>query len=235
MNHSTPRTWYFAEEGPWVEKPSGNGPRLILGHAITTDGWVEGAQLVFQAKQRTGDDHGQRNFEHFQKWFAERLLPHIPAASLIMLANAPDHNVYVDGAFYPTSSTPKSALQQWLQQHHPAQCQPTMIKAELLALCRQLCPKPQYALDRLAEARGHRILRTPQYHPELQPIEACWAVVKNHCAATCDYTAKGLRAHVAEGFNKVTPATCQAAIADVRTEEDRYWREDMEDDEGLGL
>ena len=56
--------------------------------------------------------------------------------------------------------------------------------------------------------------------------------MKNHCAATCDYTAKGLRAHVAEGFNKVTPATCQSAVADVRTEEDRYWREDMEDDEG---
>ena len=107
-----------------------------------------------------------------------------------------------------------------------------MIKAELLALCRQLCPKPQYELDRLAQARGHRILRTPQYHPELQPIEACWAVVKHHGAATCDYTAKGLRAHVAEGFNKVTPATCQSAVADVRTEEDRYWREDMEDDEG---
>lgn len=149
-----------------------------------------------------------------------------------MMDNAPYHNVYVDGAFYPTSSTPKSALQQWLQQHHPAAYQPTMIKAELLALCRALCPKPQYALDRLAEARGHRILRTPQYHPELQPIEACWAVVKHHCAATCDYTTKGLRAHVAEGFSKVTPATCQAAIADVRTEEDRYWREDMEDDEG---
>jgi len=106
-----------------------------------------------------------------------------------------------------------------------------MIQAELLALCRQLCPKPQDELDCLAEARGHRILRTPQYHPELQPIEACWAVVKNHCAATCDYTTKGLRAHVAEGFHKGTPATCQAAIADVRTEEDRYWREDMEDDE----
>ncbi len=44
VNHSTPRTWYFAEEGPWVEKPSGNGPRLILVHAIITDGWVEGAQ-----------------------------------------------------------------------------------------------------------------------------------------------------------------------------------------------
>jgi len=106
-----------------------------------------------------------------------------------------------------------------------------MMKAALRALCRQWCPKPQDAWDRLAEARGPRLLRTPQDHPELQPIEACWAVVKQQCAATCDDTAKGLRAHGAEGFNKVIPATCQAAIAAVRTEEDRYWREDMEDDE----
>ena len=170
------------------------------------------------------------NFANFRKWFAESLLPHIPVASLIMMDNAPYHTVYVDGAFYPNSSPPKSALQQSLQRHHPAAYQPTMIKAELLALCRQLCPKPQYELDRLAEARGHRILRTLQYHLSSNP-SACWAVVKDHCAATCDYTTKGLRAHVAEGFSKVTSATCQAAIADVRTEEDRYWREDMEDDE----
>ena len=106
-----------------------------------------------------------------------------------------------------------------------------MLQAARLARCRPLGPKPPDAWDRLAAARGHRILRTPQYPPELQPIEACGAVVKHPCAATCDDTTKGLRAHVAEGFHKVTPATCQAAMADVRTEEDRYWREDMEDDE----
>jgi transposase len=232
VNHSTPRTWYCADEGPWVEKPSGKGPRLILVHAITMDGWVEGAQLVFHAKQRTGDSHGQMHFENFRKWFVESLLPHLPAASLLMMDNAPSHNVSIDGAFYPTSSPLKSALQQWLQQHSPAEYHPSMIKAELLARCRQLCPNPPYALDRLAEAQGHRILRIPQYPPELQAIEACWAVVKNHCAAACDSTAKGLRMHVAEGFNKVPAATCQAAIAAMRIEEDCYWREDMEDDEG---
>jgi len=42
--------------------------------------------------------------------------------------------------------------------------------------------EPAYALDVLAEESGHQILRTPQYHPELQPIEECWGVVKNHCA-----------------------------------------------------
>ena len=75
------------------------------------------------------------------------------------------------------------------------------------------------------------LLRTPQYHPELQPIENCWAVVKNHCAAKCTYTMAGLRAHLADGFEKVTPDTCRAALADMRSEEDRYWREDMEESE----
>lgn len=229
VNHSTPRTWYFAEEGPWVQKPSGKGPRLILVHAITVEGWMEGAKLVFQAKRRTGDYHGQMNFENFRRWFVDCLLPHIPASSLLVMDNAPYHNVYVDGAFYPSSSTKKSELQSWLYHHHSEVYQESMIKAELLDACRQLGPKPEYALDQIARAEGHQIIRTPQYHPELQPIEQCWGVVKNHCAAKCDYTMQGLRTHLEEGFDKVTPETCRAAIADMRREEDRYWREDMEE------
>jgi transposase len=231
VNHSTPRTWYFAEDGPWVHKPSGKGPRLIIVHAMTTAGWVQGAQLVFQAKRRTGDYHGQMDFANFRRWFCTNLLPHIPAASLIVMDNAPYHNVYVDGVFYPTTATKKGELQSWLLEHHPTMSQEAMIKAELLAVCRQLCPKPAYDLDHLAEAAGHHIVRTPQYHPELQPIENCWAVVKNHCAAKGDYTMAGLRVHLEEGFAKVTPDTCAAAIAAMRREEDRYWQEDMEEPE----
>jgi len=43
----------------------------------------------------------------------------------------------------------------------------------------KLAPAPTYALDELATEQGHEIIRTPPYHPELQPIETCWAVVKN--------------------------------------------------------
>jgi transposase len=231
VNHSSERTWYFAEEGPWVRKPSGKGPRLILVHAITTGGWMTGAKLVFQAKKRTGDYHGQMNFENFCKWFVESLLPAIPDSSLIVMDNAPYHNVYVEGTFYPTSSTKKTELSEWLQQNHPTLYEESMLKPELLQLCRELCPKPEYELDRIAEAEGHQILRTPQYHPELQPIETCWGVVKNHCATACDFSIQGLREHLEDGFEKVTPTTCQAAIEDMKREEDRYWQEDMEDDE----
>jgi transposase len=231
VNHSSERTWYFAEEGPWVQKPSGKGPRLILVHAITAEGWVDGAKLVFQAKKRTGDYHGQMNFENFQKWFVGSLLPRIPACSLIVMDNAPYHNVYVEGVFYPTTSTKKAELIDWLQQNHPAMYEASMLKLELLQLCRNLCPKPEYELDRIAKEHGHEILRTPQYHPELQPIETCWGVVKNHCATKCDFTIQGLRSHLEDGFGKVTPTTCQAAIEGMRREENRYWQEDMDDDE----
>jgi transposase len=233
VNHSTKRTWYYAEEGPWVQKPSGKGPRLIIVDAITAEGWVPGARLVFQAKRRTGDYHGQMNHDNFQKWFQELLVPHIPAKSLIIMDNAPYHNVYVEGAFYPTTSTRKKDLQSWLLANQPEAYQETMIKAELLAVCKHLCEQPPYALDQLAEAAGHQILRTPQYHPELQPIEECWGVVKNHCAEECDYTLSGLWNQVEEGFRKVTAKTCRAALADMRREEDRYWVEDMEDDKAL--
>ena len=34
-NHSGQFPWYLAEDGPWVNKPSGTGPRLIMVHAMT--------------------------------------------------------------------------------------------------------------------------------------------------------------------------------------------------------
>jgi transposase len=74
-NHSNDFIWYSEEDGPWVQKPTGKGERLIIINAISSKGWVNGAKLVFQAKQKTGDYHGQMNAELFQKWFREKLIP----------------------------------------------------------------------------------------------------------------------------------------------------------------
>jgi hypothetical protein len=48
----------------------------------------------------------------------------------------------VDGAVSRTSATKKAELQRWLQQNHPEADQESMMKAALLAICRQLGPKP---------------------------------------------------------------------------------------------
>ena len=112
-NHSSRFTCYLDEDGPWVNKPSGVGPRLIVVHAITRDGWVDGAELVFEAKKRTGDYHGQMNWDNFSKWFEAQLLPNIPPKSLIILDNAKYHNVLENG-FFPSSNSTKAQLRSWL-------------------------------------------------------------------------------------------------------------------------
>lgn len=61
---------------------TGKGERLIIINAISSQGWVNNAKLVFQAKRKTG--HGQMNAELFQKWFRKKLLPNIPDNSLII-------------------------------------------------------------------------------------------------------------------------------------------------------
>jgi hypothetical protein len=38
---------------------------------MTGAGWVQGAALVFESTQRTGDYHGQMHWENFSTWFSE--------------------------------------------------------------------------------------------------------------------------------------------------------------------
>lgn len=90
-NHSNDFIWYSGEDGPWIQKPTGKGERLIIINAISANGWVNGVKLVFQSKRKTGDYHGQMNAELFQKWLTEKLIPNIPDNSLIIMDNAPYH------------------------------------------------------------------------------------------------------------------------------------------------
>lgn len=223
-NHSPRFTWYQKQDGPWVNKPSGVGPRLIIVHAMTRDGWVDGAELVFLAKKRTGDYHGQMNWQNFSKWFEDQLMSNVPGDAIIVLDNARYHNVLAEQAF-PNVSTTKEELQQWLTRNNYC-WQEDMLKSELLEICRRWAPRPELRLDRLAAAKGLTILRTPPYHPELQPIETCWAVVKNYMANNCDFTMKGLRERLPKALSKITPDTCQDIMAKIIEKEDQYWRED---------
>ncbi len=223
-NHSRRFTWYLDEDGPWVNKPAGKGPRLIIVHAITANGWVNGAELIFQAKKRTGDYHGQMNWDNFSKWFESQLLPNIQPNSIIILDNAKYHNVFVEDAF-PTSKTTKQQMRDWLSKNDYPWTK-DMLKAELLVFCKRLAPKPEFKLDKLSESYGHTILRTPQYHPELQPIETCWGVAKNYLADNCDFTMSNLKKLMPKAFSRVKPSTCRKLISKVVKQEDKFWNED---------
>ncbi|MFV9691212.1 MAG: hypothetical protein ACNY01_09640 [Desulfobacteria bacterium] len=103
-----------------------------------------------------------------------------------------------------------------------------MLKSELYEICKKIAPPPVFKIDQFAEKYGHSILRTPQYHCELQPIEACWGVVKNYCRDHCEFTMKSLYKHLDIGFSKVTKSTCQKLIRKIWEREESFWIEDSE-------
>jgi hypothetical protein len=112
-NHSNDNTWYFEEDGIIIGKPTGKGDLLIIVDAITKDGWVPNARLVFKASKKTGDYHANMNWNNFSEWFQEKLLKNISENSLIIMDNAAYHNVLAEEAFPKKSHSVKS-LREWL-------------------------------------------------------------------------------------------------------------------------
>ena len=224
-NHSNDFIWYSDEDGPWVQKPTGKGERLIIIHAMTKNGWIPGAQLTFKSTKKTGDYHGQMNHDLFTKWFTEQLLPNMPKNALIIMDNAPYHNVLSHHSA-PTATCKKDRISAWLRKNG-IPVSDDCLKAALVEILDKLAPPPLYALDELAAAQGHAILRTPPYHPELQPIETCWAVVKNQVARNCKFTMAHLLEQLDDAFESVTEETCSGLIKKVREVEDKFWTEDV--------
>jgi transposase len=170
-NHSNDFIWYSGDDCPLVQKPTGKGERLIIINAITKHGWVPGAKLVFKSTRKTGDYHGQMNWDLFLKWFTEKLMPNIPKNSLIVMDNAAYHNI-LSKYSAPTPACSKAKIIAWLEQNK-VYCEQDCLKSELVELLKKLAPEPTYAIDEIARENGHEILRTPPYHPELQPIVDC--------------------------------------------------------------
>jgi hypothetical protein len=76
------------------------------------------------------------------------------------------------------------------------------------------------------KSRGIEILRTPQYHPERQPIEKCWAVVKQYRARHGDFTLKGLQKNLEEAWSTVTAGTMKGVIEKVTYWQDHHFKQD---------
>ena len=225
-NHSNDLVWHSVEDGPWIQKPTGKGERLIILNAITVDGWVPNAKIVFKSTRKTGDYHGQMDGELFRKWFTEALLPNIPSKSIIVMDNASYHKILTEDSA-PTPTCSKERIRDWLDQNK-IPCAEDCLKVELVEILRKIAPEPTYEVDVIAKKEGHKVLRTPPYHPELQPIEKCWAVVKNEVARHCDFSLEKLRIQLDAAFEKVTASTCKKIIKNIRHVEDKFWQEDAE-------
>jgi len=216
--------------GPYINKPSGKGERFIILNAVTKNGWVSGAQLVFQAKKYSGDYHGSMNEDNFTKWFTTQLLPNIPDNTVIIMDNAPYHNVFQEDGVPPLTSK-KIVLQKWLRDNHIA-FKEELLRPQLIDLINKNRPAKIFKLDSMLQrdtrykSRNIEILRTPQYHPELQPIEKCWGVMKQYMAQHCDFSLDGLRKNLKKAWTKVTSETMEGIMIKVAYWENYHFEQD---------
>ena len=230
--------------GPYINKPSGKGERFIILNAVTQNGWVDGAQLVFQAKLRTGDYHGSMDEENFTKWFKCQLLPNIPDNSVIIMDNAAYHNMFIEDDVPPLTSK-KALLQKWLADNNIA-FDENFLKMQIIDLIKHTRSARIFKLDHilrndnLHKDRNISILRTPQYHPELQPIEICWGVMKQYMAQHCDFTLDGLRKNLEIAWTKVNCETMEGIMKKVTDWENRHFEQDslldaIDDEDGTHI
>jgi transposase len=83
----------------------------------------------------------------------------------------------------PNSNTRKQVMIDWLVERNITH-DTTHTKPELYGIIKQHKTRnPRYKLDTLLHEHGHNVLRLPPYHPEFNPIEKIWAIVKNWVAA----------------------------------------------------
>lgn len=117
------------------------------------------------------------NSTNFFTWVNKQLLPNLPPRCVLVIDNASYHNVKLERD--PTSSSKKAEMIDWLVARNIV-FDVKWTKPELYELIKKnKNENPRYKLDTLLWAHKHNVLRLPPYHPELNPIEKIWAIVKN--------------------------------------------------------
>ena len=170
---------YCKESNFSLHAPFSRRERLIVLHAGSKAEFLKGTELVWKAKSSNGDNHDELNGDNFFKWVKEKLIPHLPPKSVLIIDDAPYHNLQVDKC--PTQASRKEDIQAWLtRQQIPFGA--TLLKAELLQICKQHKPTPSFLLDNILKEYGHDCHRLPASHADLNSIELIWATMKGYIA-----------------------------------------------------
>ena len=211
QNYTVGKCWIDTStpEATGVKPPTGKGGRLIILHAGTKDGFINNAELIFQAKNY-GDYHNQMNGKVFEEWFRMQLLPNIPPNSVIVMDNASYHSMQVEKQ--PTSKWLKADIKNWLMKRE-APINDDMSKAELYELAKKLrMDSKKYLIDAIAAEARHRIQRLPAYHCQYNAIELIWAQVKSYISKRNTFKMADLRPLAKEAMSAVTPENGMQAV-----------------------
>jgi len=159
------------------------------------------------------------NHANYMKWLQEKLIPNLESKSVIVVDNASYHNVQLNR--HRTSNARKGEMF-WLDKRG-IRCSSDVTKAELYDLIKM--HKPQYetlAIVRLLADHGHTVLRLPPYHPDLNPTEQYWGIVKTRIAAkNVTFKLQDVQPPAEQNFASVTMEEWAAVCRHAKTVEGR--------------
>lgn len=219
-SHTKPHSW-SDDTTKGVLTPISKGQYAIIVHAGNENGFIPGAQLIFKSGQKSGDYHESMNYNNYTKWLKENLIPNLPPRSVLVIDNASYHNKQLNPA--PTGNSKKADMINWLVTHS-IPFHDTMLKTELYELIKaNKNPHKMYRIDALLAEYGHSILRLPPYHPDLNPIEMIWALIKNHVALkNTTFKLNDCIGLVNSKINEITTDEWAKRVKHVREIEDKY-------------
>ena len=225
--HGQQFSWFT--EGDFLERPSGKGRRWCFIHAIAPEGLLPHCSMIFEGKKSTGDYHGSFNFEVFYEWFQKQLLPNVPDKSCIIMDRATYHMVPEERL--TLTQMKKADIRQWLTKHK-IHWEEHWLKPKLMETIEQ-CIDRTPLVQKEAQRKGYKLLILPVHHPEFNPIELVWAIVKNKCAKKLrnGISFKDVLKHLQDGFNnEVSKDTAKKLYKHVREKEEQLWKFDIESD-----
>lgn len=115
------------------------------------------------------------------QWVKKQLLPNLKNNSVVIVDNASYHNTRLETRI--NSSTLKKDMVAWLNERNII-FDSSITKPELYEIIKNnRNDENDYVFDNVLNEHGHQVLRLPPYHPEFNPIEKIWALVKNWVAA----------------------------------------------------
>ena len=121
------------------------------------------------------DYHESMNAENYEKYF-EKVCSLLKPNNLIVM----DNGSYLsrNSEDYPISKWRKAQSQKWLSENNIS-FSPDALRSEMWILCkRHRVEKTSKIVEEISKKYGHKVLRLPPYHCELNAIELIWGVEK---------------------------------------------------------
>lgn len=192
---------------------------------------------VYEDGQDDSDYHNTMNGAKFNAWLQNRLLPTFAALypgkkMILVMDNASYHKARDESWVSSSKQQTKAELADILigqdvthlltkdgrrvESHlfNSSHCTKDDLQAAINTWLNQHPDWNQYIPEQLLSDKGHRIIYTPPFCPEVQPIELLWAFVKNRVAAraTLNRSMTESREQTEEAFEAVTAMQCNNIV-----------------------